>query len=303
MEPRLVVTPLDYVADTYGIVRFRGESDENFKNRLRGFFRRSPDHTYRGLVEAASLELGIPVLPFIDITSTVPSSSVIVSPTGITMENDLETLVFQSFTLDVSGNWEIVSGFTSLTSGISSSSTFSFSQPITYYNQEYPRYNSAYVSVALNPINLVHSTNMRMYTETHSINKYCVSLEYKPLRGSVVFNYGNANFYVEVDSLDEVQKDGDYYVDYDNGVLYLYGYDEFQDIEYNRFEVFQIDYSYVELPFRLYLAPIQMFSFIDPILQPFMYNVYDNKLDTWDRIEFPMVTDIINEIRTQNVNY
>lgn len=303
MKQVLIQTPLDYIGEIFKVERYNTESLSSYVDRVKSLYNGAfgPNASYYGMVWSALVDIGLPLVPYAEISTTVPSSFIEITPTGITLENGTESLAFGFFTINPSGELLPVSGFTSIVTGINASSTFDISQDVAFVNINAPQFTTQRFGNSetfdLMPFNLLYGSNKKI-TEIIELNaeRDFIQLEKYPIvSGTVSFDNMDSAYQTEKQVEVDIKEYGDYYIDYANGTIKCHSKNEFDIPVY-------IKYVYYESPFKLFLTPIQIISWDDAHIDYILYNLF-GQASAMKRITLPLAESLIDELREENVSY
>lgn len=225
---RTLSTWLDNAGLLLDIPRLSEETLFNYKQRLIDAVRNRGNSTIRGLNYSLSRQAGLPrthILtleplnnsdPFIEITSKYLRLK-----DGDTV--DLEIDLYSN----TIGNIQLL---------ISASST---KYEVTYYDEDYANFSAK---------KLFYGDNLRSQVE------YLQDSELTILKNSYLkdISFSSSKHKYSKSTLDEVQDIYDYFIDYDNGLVYT-----------GQNGIGFVSYSYYEIPFKIFYTPVSFFPLND----------------------------------------
>lgn len=326
----IAATPLDYYAELSKLSRYDVETIPNFVRRVGRQYSNtsSPNGTYLGQLWALNNDAGLDLVPYVEIDSTIPSSTIVVTQAGITLSNSVETISYDFWITDASGNLGPVEGFDGFLNAVTGSTTFTLS----VLNQ--PVMRNELFTIPLNPVNIVRVSNigLRDSFELPSDRTYIELPDSNIVCGSITFSDMDGDFVSEVASENDITFPGEYCIDYVSGYIECYDrmqqfrssqnpnwalFDLYSDYErammqmsewYNLMngrtyeESVSVSYQYIQLPFRLILAPIQLFNWVDRTADKYWFNS-EGDIAALPRTALPVIESIIDEVRSNNASY
>lgn len=259
-----VDTWLDNCGNILGVKRLKNEDLFDYKQRLIDFVQNKPSATIEGTNYSASRNLSLERKHVLTIESTSSKPFIKVTSKYIYFYND-ETLDFK-FEL-YNKTWADLKLYIDYFSNYFS---------VSYYNEDY-------ANDLLKKI--FYGSNLKSNTETLKASNLNI-LSYGYIRD--IYLSGDIYKY-NVASIAEITEPYQYYIDYENGLIYNY------DIAYGN-----IVYNYFEMPFKLYYNPISFYPLndedIDELIKDTVYTDNGNeylKLNSFG-------ADIINNILAKN---
>jgi hypothetical protein len=241
----------DYFGMLLGLSRIRGEKNADYRKRLWDVYVNRANATQEGLINGITRELGLRQFDALTVSYTGPSTN---SPRVIVRDVQIELY----------SNWNLVDE--------SISPNEMDGEAIDIYTRSSDAYyvgglveeinNSSYFQAAIeNGVSekalsaCILDQDSRRWVETESLKPlYKNILEYQNIvPGTLTFSAKGAEaFVLQVASEDKVVSPGEYYVDYDSGLVVSY------DVP---LEDIQCRYMYDELPLTLTASPVILHEF------------------------------------------
>jgi len=319
MDNKLIqVNSLDLTAELMALDRYDTESIGNFIDRVKTYYANDPSSTKEGLSWALMKDLALPPVLIGEIWIDDIECEVLIEPTGMTLSGPDDWLQYPFFSTSSSGEITLkpdvtyrppqppfyTDGFDDIFDDINNDSadfsiswlqkttiagTFAFWSPIYRYN------------ITLSPFHLMHGSNLRDSGNVLiPLDLKKVQLEKYPIKpGTLIFDDTENYFVTEVASEDDVVVKGDYYIDYENGIIYFYG------IEEDDQQLILCRYLYVlgyNTSFKLYLTPIQVVPWYDESLKRLFFNMWEQSKN-WYQDAMPIMLPMISELRSAHASY
>lgn len=334
---KLTVTPIDLSCDVMQLPRFPGESMQSYYSMLRSAYASNPNATYLGRIWALLHDLRLQLVPYILLDSTDKSTSVSICPSGMDVATSTGSVSVPFFTTNASGGMFFEDTFNSLLNSVTGLAGVTVSQDITLVDMFSPVFTNEFHTLTLHPYQLLYGTNVKTSVPwVMPSDREYIKLPHENLvSGSVILDSKDLDFMYEVASSGDLAKVGDYYVDYSGGVIISYtrlarqnaldtvmglSYDDIllmADDDLKQRSIYNwrllniadeevpsvtVQYQYYELPYRLMLTPVQLIPWSNRTLDNLFYNTDGANAD-YPRVEIPLITDALAEIRTNNASY
>lgn len=319
MDNKLIqANSLDLTAELVALDRYDTESIGNFIDRVKTYYANDPSSTREGLSWALMKDLALPPVLIGEIWIDDIECEVLIEPTGMTLSGPDDWLQYPFFSTSSSGEITLkpdvtympprtpfhTDGFDDIFDDINNDSadfsiswlqettiagTFAFWSPIYRYN------------ITLSPFHLMNGSNLRDSGNVLiPLDLEKVQLEKYPIKpGTLIFDDTENYFVTEVAGAADVIVKGDYYVDYENGIIYFYGIDEEDP------QLILCRYLYVlgyYTSFKLYLTPIKVVPWYDESLKQLFFNMWEQS-ENWYKDAMPIMLPMISELRSAHASY